>query len=351
MANDMVDLHGLEAPQAYLVLQRHRPQIQALETALMTELLSMSQGHPPSRRYQDLATQKQRLLQAIQREGNYGFTDLQTVYYFKNDIIYTTLEVIDSPRSDRMRFLSNPPHPLWTTFKIWRNSLYRACFHNHDLIAQMQQYELLVTQLSLGNALEQYSSDCPAYHCLTSFQHPSLQPYWDIFQQGVATEKSRILATLRDDPDPKRRASAAFLVGHFQDPEEIVTVLSAYINDPSSLVRNNTLRVIAMTLFKAHLKEVDSMPFIHLLASPFVTDRNKALGILLALADNEQARKQIIRYGGQQILALLHLTQPDNHDFAYALLKKMSKQDFGERYYSQWQSWLTQEQGHAHAFR
>ena len=85
MAKDIVDLHGLEQPQAYLVLQTHRPQIQALETALMTELLSMSQGHPPTQQYQDLVAQKKQLLVDIQREGNYGFVDVANIVFYCGD--------------------------------------------------------------------------------------------------------------------------------------------------------------------------------------------------------------------------------------------------------------------------
>ncbi len=44
---------------------------------------------------------------------------------------------------------------------------------------------------------------------------------------------------------------------------------------------------------------------------------------------------------GATLLAMLRLQQPNNHDFAYSILKRISGQSFGERDYAAWEAWLS----------
>ena len=44
------------------------------------------------------------------------------------------------------------------------------------------------------------------------------------------------------------------------------------------------------------------------------------------------------------LLAMLRLQQPNNHDFAYLILKAISGQSYGERDYSAWEAWLRAQQ-------
>jgi hypothetical protein len=350
VAQPIVDIHGLSGKPAQDLLQKYTPQIQSLESDIMKELWSISQGHPHFQRYACLVKKKQQLVAAIRKEGHFGFVDLQTVYYYQNETLYTTLEVIPDPNDERMRLLSPAHLDMKTNMTILGQRIYRAWFKPDDLMNHMQRYEALVTQLSLTHQLDRYATDCPAYHCLSSFEHPGLRPYWQRFQQGVIRDKAIIINTLRHDLDPNRRAAAALLLGYFQDPKEIVSTLSASISDTATQVRNNALRVILFTLFKTKQIDSDCMPYIRLLASPYVTDRNKALSILQVLASNPVQKKKIIQHGGHQILVLLQTQQPDNHDLAYTLIQKLSNQHFGAHDYAQWSRWLRQAQERLHAF-
>ena len=82
---------------------------------------------------------------------------------------------------------------------------------------------------------------------------------------------------MNHDPIPDRRAAAVFLIGHFKDPKEIMSTLTPHVMDADSGVRNNVMRVIGMTMEKAHLTQIDLHPFLVLLQSPVESDRNKAL--------------------------------------------------------------------------
>ena len=58
-----------------------------------------------------------------------------------------------------------------------------------------------------------------------------------------------------------------------------------------------------------------------------------------AVADRPEHRAAILARG-RELLELLRLEQPNNHDFAWSILKKVSGQSFGERDVAAWQRWL-----------
>lgn len=340
----IVDVHGLERKPAQALLQTYAPQIQALEWQMTATFLRMSQGDMDNRLYRCLVAKRKQLIAEIARRGQFEFVDLQTVFYSQDNPIYTTLEIIDSAHAARKRFLTqSATHGFFSRVVSWWWRIGHTYSLRPDVIQQMIHYQALVTHLWMTHQLDDDPNDCPAYHCIASFHYPSLQPYFSLFQQAVVKDKEWIRTTLYHDPDPERRAAAALLIGHFNDPKEIISLLSSSVADPDPAVRNNVLRVIAATLYRAHLSDIDSLPFIALLDSPYVTDRNKALNILIVLAANPREKIKIIQYGGKQIVALLSLTQPDNHDLAYTLLKKLSHQHFGEHDERRWREWVNRQ--------
>lgn len=324
LLKDIVDIHGLEGQRAQQLLHKHNPIIQNIEASIMAEFMDMNQGHIHPYRYECLMERKKQWLAHIKNEEHFEFVDLQTVYYPGKTNIYTTVEVVEDPKDERMRFVAENADSFFGEMKIKFSNLKRKVFHAHDVIERMQEFYALSMRLLFTHQLDNDADDCPVYHCIASFQHPQLRPYLPVFQRGVVQDKPWIINTLRNDPDPERRAAAAFLIGHFQDPKEIVSILSGSIDDSASHVRNNVLRVIITTLQKAKIKNIDCSPFIKLLDSPYLTDRNKALNILLVLADDESCKTQIIQQASNSLNKLSYGTQPNNHDAAEMLLKKIS---------------------------
>jgi hypothetical protein len=83
-------------------------------------------------------------------------------------------------------------------------------------------------------------------------------------------------------------------------------------------------------------------PILAALQFPSTTDRNKAGYVLVSLADRPENRAPILRTVGSVLLDMLALQQPNNHDPAYQILRKLSGKDFGERDYSAWRAWLNE---------
>lgn len=205
----------------------------------------------------------------------------------------------------------------------------------------MIKYDRIGLALMMNNKIKQLAAPCPVYHCAMGFEHPKLKPYLKVFNDGAIKEKAMILETLNHDLDPARRAAAAFLVGHFRDPHEIISVLSPHISDKDEEVRNNVMRVIGATMAKAKIIDIDVSPFLNALDSPSTTDRNKALYVLFNAADSKAAKQVILQKGGKQLVALTRLKQPNNHDWAYLILKKISGKDFGATNSAGWAAWVS----------
>ncbi|MFZ4077082.1 MAG: HEAT repeat domain-containing protein, partial [Legionellaceae bacterium] len=297
------------------ILKKYGQQIQTIAEG-------MNPSSPPSAHDLDaLAAKKMILLDQMKKDGGLIYADWSTVFYPDHQPTYTTIEVIPEHDVVRVNYLKK--------------------MQKDDLINTMMTYQMLAFKLMLAGELDKNPIQCPFYHCITGYEHPKLKPFLPLFKVGAVRDKTLVLKTLTSDLDPNRRALAALLVGHLNDPHEIVRVLLPYIHDADVNVRNNALRVIGETITRGKLTDIDASPFITLLDSPDVTDRNKSLLVLLSVMDSKEVQQRLRAEGVERLMKLLALKQPNNHDPAYLLLKKISGQDFGEHNIAAWQHWAS----------
>ena len=112
------------------------------------------------------------------------------------------------------------------------------------------------------------------------------------------------------------------------------------LTDGSDSVRKNVLLAVQNAVKKAPLKQVDMTPLFTLLDSPYAVDRNQSLSKIYQLVDSKSLSRIIAKKVGDKLIELLMLKQPNNHDLAYSILKKISGQDFGAENSAAWKSWL-----------
>ncbi len=325
-----IDIYGIDQQESNKILKKYAKEFTAIDKGLQ-QLSDTHQLDSATTSIDNLRRIKRRVLKNMIKENGYLYAQIQAVVYPENNAVCTTIEIINKNQPERMRFLND------TSEKI---NDHKKIKHAPDLIDDMINYEAIGMRLILNHELKTYSS-CPVYHCAEGFGHPQLKPYLRVFNTGVIQQKALVLNTLNQDKNPERRAAAAFLVGHFSDPREIIKVLSVHVNDRDDGVRNNVMRVIGTTILKAKISDIDPRPFLDALDSPYTTDRNKALGILSVTSDMPSAHQLILKEGGQRLLALLRLKQPNNHDFAYLILKKLSHKDFGSTNVAAWEAWVS----------
>jgi hypothetical protein len=267
-----------------------------------------------------------------------GWVELRQInYYDRGDIPqgYVTIDVVE--RKDMKARLTFGPAP-------------KGDFEDPDgLLAAWKEYESTYFSMMRAGEIGPQRVECPAYHCMGGYEHEKLKPYGEKFVKGVPPNEEKLTRILREDKDPKDRAAAAFLLAHIKDGKKLVALMIPLIRDPDMLVRNNAMRVLLNVAWFHHEVPVPLDPvLIAALDGPGTTDRNKAVGALWALLDRPDGAKlypEVIRKAGPTLLKLYALEQPNNHDFAYKILKKISGKDLGERDVAAWKQWLEEQRG------
>lgn len=328
-AINAIEIYGAEDKVSEIILKRYIKEIETVESELDKERLAETITGKENTKKIDTLNAKETLLQEkIKKDGQFLFVYIHTTSYPTEKTSYTTIEVVQKNQPERLRFV-NPETPI------------NNVPHTLDLIDKMIEYNELGDKLAATHQLDPYDYSCPAYHCVYGFTHRKLKPYLQIFNAGALNQRELILDTLNKDMNPERRATAAFLVGHFTDPKEILSILLPHVNDNYAVVRNNVMRVISATMSKAHISDINVEPFLDLLNSPYGTDRNKALGTLFEATASKSAKEIIIQKGKENLLALLRLKQPNNHEYAYLILRKISGKNYDEYDIKKWEDWFS----------
>ena len=332
LAAETIDVYGLDEQSAQKIINQYSKEIEEIEPMMSRELSQLKSSDEVSKSLEKKMYRKHEIQQEIIKKYGYLFVEIQTVFYPDEERYYTTIEVVDKQHPERMRFVSKH-----------QSNKEKTSSHEPDLIDAMNEYNEISLKMVINHQLIP-SQKCPVFHCVVGFGHAKLKPYLTMFNEGAVKQKKLIIETLKYDKDPERRAAAAFLVGHFTDPKEILSILTPCVADRSEGVRNNVMRVIGTTMAKAKISKIDVKPFLKILDAPYITDRNKALYVLDNAAEDKETGTIILNKAGRKLLALLQLQQPDNHEIAYLLLKKISGKDFGSTNIGAWKNWYEQYQ-------
>jgi len=330
IAGVVVDIYGENKNTSEQILQKYSNKIVKIERYII-DSYGTDQVFD-EKKIETLVQKREDLKEQIKKEYHLLYIDFSSTIYPGEKNSFITIEVINHKEPDRLRFVQAD---------VKRESIDVNEKNRKNVIDDMLIYTRLGIPLSLKNLASQTNDACPVFHCFWGFNDKVLKPYLKVFNTGAVHERQLIIDTLNNKKaNPERRIAACYLVGHFSDPHDIVTALMPFVYDQDAGVRNAVMRVIGATLEKAKMTQLDVSPFLDVLHSPYTTDRNKALYVLLALANNQDAKHLIIKKGGDTLVALLKLKQPNNHGFAYMLLKKISGKDFGENNINAWRKWV-----------
>lgn len=321
----IVDVFGVDRQTANSIQQKYAEQVSALEQSKTKEIYELSEEEFEKNKKQaeEVLRKHIELTNAIKEDYDLAFVDFHTIKYPQEDNLYTTIDVVTKDQPNRLKFVSKDKV---TNFP-----------QKNDIIQKMIEFQEISMELAMNNPIE--DEKCEVHHCIASFSRPQLKPYLEMFNTAAKKDRKLILNTIKNDPDPERRGAAIFLVGHFKNPNKVIKVLTPQLDSNSIVVRNNAMRVIGATIASAKLTNIDAKPFIKQLNSPYVTDRNKALYVLYGLMNNAKPKQQILKNGREDLVKILYLKQPNNHDFAYQILKSVSGKDYAENNYKEWEAW------------
>ena len=330
-AENIVDLYGVDGKKSLDILRKYGKEVGEISYAIQKEFRGEGEKLKPGKMVK-LEARTRQITEGIKKENNFLYVNLDFIVYPSEKNTYTTIEVVDRKHPERLRFVSPKEKNKNTKTSDKRRN---------DLIDEMSDYLRLGASIRLKNDTQPPESECSAFHCSWGYDDKALKPYFKKFHTGAVSERQLILDTLHKSNDATRRDAAVHLIGHFRDPHEIIDLLSPYIQDPNNAVRNSAMRVILMTLRKTKITQINPMPYLDALASPYQMDRNKALAVLLTVSDAKSVQQLIVKKGLDRLLANLELKQPINHVPAYLILKKISGKDFGSTNVAAWKKWTS----------
>lgn len=267
---------------------------------------------------------REMIINQIKTKGAFEYVNLAPIIY-QDQSIHITIDIVEKGSKRSLQFL---PPPTATISSV------------DGLINTWDNYERIGGEWVLVSKDFKGFKQCPAYHCLFGFEDPKLEKYGRIFTQQVPLVKNDLEQVLRFDKDPNKRASAAYLLAHIKNEQELAYILVPQIYDPNPHVRNSILRVLGSLLSTETIDDFPKEAIIAALDFPNLTDRNKALYVLSSLARSQENHQYILQNAGRYLIANLRMKQPNLHSFAYDILKLISGENFDEYAYSEWESWV-----------
>jgi HEAT repeat protein len=180
---------------------------------------------------------------------------------------------------------------------------------------------------------------CPVVHCTWAFNHVKLTSFLEYFNSNVPKNASKLKELLIYSDNAEYRANAAFLLAHANiKAQELVKILKPAIEDPSSLVRNNSMRVMYYAVRENSNLGIPLDKVINVLDYPSFTDRNKALVVLRSLPKDRFSKEQINRII-PILLEILKKKDAHNYKNAHLVIKKISGKDFDDDDLTNWTNW------------
>ncbi|MBI2363098.1 MAG: HEAT repeat domain-containing protein [Elusimicrobia bacterium] len=208
------------------------------------------------------------------------------------------------------------------------------------LLDKWTAYEALGRSHVLSGEIDLKRTVCPAFYCPEGSGNAEMNSAEAAFVEAVPGYKQLLLQILREDSEGADRARALFLLTYLPDAADVTALVSFGLSDPDVRVRE-----AAVTIFNdlaIHRKDV-AVPFrdlVRMLDYPDPADRQRALALLLSLADNAEFRPLIFGPPADQVLRLLRSKHPGVRQMAHTLLTLLSGESHKAEDNEAWDKWL-----------
>jgi hypothetical protein len=274
------------------------------------------------------------IIKKVNALGDFSVVSISTITYPQNQSTYSTLDIVQKNDSSRLpnlpiqheKKLTKKSEALNKLFQIWNN-------YTNRTINLMNQ-----------NKFDMKVRSCPVVHCTWGFNKEELKNDLPELKVGVSKYKNQLIDIIKYSNNDEERGQAILILANTNDYHEIAELMIGLTNDSSELVRNNSMRVLGAILSKYDIHSLDIHNILLALNYPYVTDRNKAAYVLWDMVRKDKSiYPSIIKQSGNTLINLLKLKQPNNHDYAYLILKEISHQTYSEHDYQHWQQWIDLE--------
>ncbi len=266
------------------------------------------------------------VMDGVRKSGDFSYVGMTPVVYPGGKKIGISIDVVDKSDAKRLQGMTMAPVGSYSD--------------PNGLLASWGAYEEYGRNHLFNATMKAMLEDCPAYHCLFGFNDPAVKKYAVLFNTEVPKYKNELVTILRNDKDEMKRGTAAFLLAHLKDGNEVISILTPSMRDPSSGVRNNVMRVLLEAVTKVNDLDFPVEEAVHALSYPTTTDRNKDLYLLGSLAEKPRYRQYIKDHACHALLEQYHLVQLNLHSGAYSALKNISGKDYAMDDVAAWESWV-----------
>ena len=292
---------------------------------------------PPSEKdVNHMKALEKKIIAKVKQLGDFEVVKISVVYYPTEQTQFATLDLVRIGDIERM-----PKKQMVVAKKKSVKSKELA-----QLFTVWNTYDDNNNRLLIRNQYDSTKKKCPVMHCTWGFDAVERKEILPKLQKGVAKHKKELMDIVKNTSlNEAEREQSVFILANDTNYQEMASFLINFTDDPSEGVRNNTMRVLAAIAAKHKIKDLDISRIFKALNYPYVTDRNKASYVLLGVVQNDPStHATVIMQSGQSLLELLKLKQPNNHDFAYSILRVLSNKNYGERDYKHWEQWIKQQQ-------
>lgn len=292
-----IDVYGLDKNDATKLLNTWGKAIYQTEKMYWKQRLAHQLTPEDERAWQKT---QQDFIAKIKQRFESQTVLIESVYYPDTNNLFTTISLDKMP-------LYQPPTPV-----------VQARTHP-DVLDKLLAFIPKATQFVLDHPEYTNALNCLDYHCITP-EHPYFKADLSYFRDAVPRQQDMILEVLNHSADISRRRAAIFALGYLKHPQTIVNVLERHLNDPSTFIRHDCLRVYGELLAKAPEVKVDIDKILPCLFSVYEAERNKTLIVLLHLVKQNRYKRIIAANASNQLWRLKDLKQPNNHDLACQIL-------------------------------
>lgn len=239
---------------------------------------------------------------SIGNQHHFAFVKIEPVIYPESREIITTINILD--------LVSKIP-----SF-FYEHVLGR--FPDKDkLIEKWLSYEQQGMRLAIAGELPAESQNCQYHHCLFGFSHKKLRIYEHWWSNLTKKQVKNLFIISKFDQREAYRAAAVFILAHINQCDSLYEFSTSALLDSSVLVRNNALRVYAMSLKSCHYTQVPWKALSINLNYPSVMLRNKTLSIFAELYLNRSYQQYISLNFKKKIKEICQSIQPNLNQFNF----------------------------------
>jgi len=246
-----------------------------------------------------------------------------TEYFTSVDhAMYGVLDVVDATDASRLAFVPAPKARLTDPIGV---------------LAAWRAYVKQGETLSRRGEMPLDRPNCPGFYCLWGGT-PELDDAQTAFVNAAKDHADDLRRLLRADIDAADRADALFVLSYSASGSDVVGSCHEALFDSDARVRGAALQILADVANHRPDLPIALDRVLPRLDDPSADVRNRAMGLLVPLAERDAYRK-VMMSAAPRVAALLKLSEPGGHDLAFTLLGILSKKSFDKQDYAAWDAW------------